>query len=374
MIQVEPPIAFGEDGGFLARQGNNICLNTFANAARGCRGYEASRKALAQSTLALGVNGKVGSLQQFIKANTMQVQATATQEVKPAVSQTNLGEPAIADLLSAVDVAWQLASVMQIPPLVLLVNPTTLQIAYNKIQQFQERTRYGFVFQAWGEEQPKLTITARCGAFASGQRGVQYASKRDSLAWQNLMNAFHFYRSNGYLYDTIGRSNAHPFVGALSIHFDQWVYYGHMESFTWTYDESNQLGGVEFSIEFVVSAMADTAQQPFVVMPMHAPTPSPSDPRYFGLENRSRSRPGETSISLDTNGFPIAVSAQGRIATGSGYGILVPGDYGVIGGTKTGGGTGGRGTGKGNFQAGDATSQRIVETVTSQFSVPFGLR
>ena len=83
----------------------------------------------------------------------------------------------------------------------------------NKVQQYNDRTRYGYVFQGWGEEQTRLTISAKCGAFSSGGRGVQYASKRDSAAWQNLMTAFQFYKNNGYIYDTLGKSNAHLFVG-----------------------------------------------------------------------------------------------------------------------------------------------------------------
>jgi len=380
MFQVEPPLPFGEDGGFLARQGNNISLDTFANAMSGYKGYEAARTAVAQSALAVGINGKTGSLQGFIQANSQKEHLT-WGEVQPTTSQTNLGEPAIADMLAAVDIARQVSGIMQIPPLVMLINPATLSIDYTKIQQFQERTRYGFVFHAWGEEQPTLSISARCGAFVSGGRGVQYASKRDSLSWQNLMNAFHLYKSNGYIYDTIGKSNAHHFIGALSIHYDQWIYYGHIESFNWTYDEGNELGGVEFSIEFTVSAMADMAQQPFVVMPMKSPTLSPSDPRYYGEANQAQNQPGNYSVGLGPDGKP-RVTTQGHIATGDDFGVLVPGGLESplekgTGFTKSGGGTGGTPVGSGGFEdpkVNEPLGQRIVTTEATQFSGPFGLR
>jgi len=239
------------------------------------------------------------------------------------------------------------------------VNPASFSVTYTKVQQFTDRTRFGFQFHAWGEEQPKISITAKCGAFVSGVRGVQYASKRDSYAWQNLMNAFHLYRNNGYIYDTIGKSNAHHFIGALSIHYDQWVYYGHMESFNWTYDDQNQLGGVEFQIEFVVSAMVDTAQQTFVVMPMKSPTPNPGDRRYVGLENRGSNRAGEFSIGLDTDGFPIHLSTQGRLATGSELGTL------FLGGTEM--GRQHRGVG---IVPGSASSQQGFKAAESSTSLP----
>jgi len=212
--------------------------------------------------------------------------------------------------MTAADIAWQLSTVLNAPPLVLLINPTSMEITYTKVQQFQDRTRYGFLFQAWGEEQPKITFSARCGAFVTGGKGVQYASKRDSRAWQNLMNAFHFYKNNGYIYDTIGKSNAHLFVGALSIHYDQMVYYGNMESFGWGYDENNQLGGVEFSIEFTVTAMLDTAQQKFVVTPMKSPIPSLSDPRYSGIESKSKNAPGEFSVGADSDGLTLTTGGR----------------------------------------------------------------
>lgn len=388
MIQVEPPIAFGEDGGFMSRRGNSIPVDTFGTAMRGYRGYEAARTALSQSTLAVGVNGKAGSVQEFIQTNSTNNPAVKRDRPDPVqgagghdLKQIKMGEPAIADLLSAADIAWQLSAAMQAPPLVLLINPQSLQMAYTKMQQFTDRTRFGFVFQAWGEEQPKLTITAKCGAFVSGQRGVQFASKRDSLAWQNLMNAFHLYRNNGYLYDTIGKSNAHHFVGALSIHYDQWVYYGHMESFNWTYEETNQQGGIEFSMEFTVSAMVDTAQQPFVVTPMRSPIPSESDPRYHGLENRAQNQPGEYSIGLDDSGKP-RLTSQGRVVTSESFGMLVPGGLEEVIEAKTGwtkpagGDVRGQYVSNKGFQSTVSTDitpgQRTV--MTSASTRPFGLR
>lgn len=383
MLQVEPPLVFGENGGFLATQENSIALDTFANASSGFQGYNAARTSLSQSTLAAGVNGKLSSLQQFVTANSTQPTENGKSVQGPPTESSNLGEPAVADMMAAADVAWQLSSIMQIPPLVLLINPSTVQINYTKLQQFQERTRYGYVFHAWGEEQPKLSITARCGAFIHGIRGVQSVSKRDSLAWRNLMNAFHFYRSNGYIYDTVGRSNAHPFVGALSIHYDQWVYYGHMESFSWGHDQSNELGGVEFTMDFTVSAMADTAQQPFVVAPMKAPTPSPSDPRYYGLQSKASNRASNFSIGFNEDGSP-RITTQGRVATGRDFGVLVPGGLGPVVEAKT-NWTKGHGvaptgntvavTGFQNFgETGSLSGQRQVLVSPPQYSKPFGLR
>jgi hypothetical protein len=224
-----------------------------------------------------------------------------TVAVKPKGGMLNgrLGTPAIADLDTAVDITMQLRALVQTPPLVLLINPQTLSMSYSKIQQFTDRTRYGFIFQAWGEEQPRLSISARCGAFVAGGKGVQFASRLDSAAWQNVQTMFHFYKHNGYIYDTVGKSNAHHMVGALSIHYDGWVYYGNLESFTYTLEEGNQLGGIVFDMEFTVNAMVDTSKSSLVVTPMKSPIPSRSDPRYYGQENRAAPSAGDISVGLD---------------------------------------------------------------------------
>jgi len=376
MLRVEPPLAFGEDGGFLARKGNSIPVNLFTQAQRS-GGYGAARKALSQSTLAVGVNGLVGSSQEFMRVNAR----SGTQVAAPPkpVGETNLGEPAIADLAQAVDLAWQLSAVMQVAPLVLLINPQNLSINYSKIQQFQDRSRHGYIFQAWGEEQPKLSITAKCGAFVSGGRGVQMVSRLDSVAWQNLMSAFHLYRNNGYIHDMTGKSNAHLFVGALSIHYDQWVYYGHMENFNWTLDEGNTHGGVEFSMEFTVSSMLDTASPSYNVAPMRSPTPAPWDAQYLSGATNS---PGEFSIGFDSDGTP-RLTTQGRVVTGESFGLLVPGglepmlQQGTGWVKPTAGANQGRPVSARGFQATgtvDLPGQRAVNVAVPSKLGPFGLR
>jgi len=306
IIQVEPPLVFGSVGGFPSGKSGVNSVTSYGTA-QGNTGYASARNSISQSNIS-SIGYTAGSPDGFITSNS---KASGKKGFSgEAANSGKLGAPAIADVYAAVDVAMQLSAIVNTPPLVLLINPTSLQIDRTKLQQYQDRTRYGYVFQAWGEEQPKISITARCGAFISGGRGVHVASRRDSVAWQNLMNAFHFYKNNGYIYDTVGHSNAHHFVGALSIQYDQWIYYGHMESFAFTLSETNQLGGVEFTMDFTVSRMVDTAPQPFTVKPMKSPIPSLSDPRYMGLQNQSKNAAGNFSIGengLTTQGRQVGV-------------------------------------------------------------------
>jgi hypothetical protein len=275
---------------------------------------------------------RVSSGAEYVTANSSSPNTNKNSTDTPVDSagdgSSRLGKPAIADVYTAVDIATQLSAALNTPPLVFLLNPENVQITYTKIQQFQDRSRYGFIYHGWGEEQPRLSITAKCGAFISGQKGVQFASKRDSAAWQNLTSALHFYKNNGYIHDTIGHSNAHHFIGAISIHYDQWIYYGHMESFNYGYDEALQHGGIEFQMEFVVSMMTDTHQAVAAVSPMMAPTPSPSDPRYLGMGDQgSGGKPGEFSVGGDGKGG-VHVTTQGREVSGAdGILTMVPQEF-----------------------------------------------
>ena len=203
----------------------------------------------------------------------------------------------LVDSATAADIALQLQALLNAPPLTLLVNPTSMSINFTKLQNYGTRVRNGYVFEAWGEEQPKLTISGTTAGFIAGLAdragitdtqftaqtasvsGYQWASRRDSAAWQNFMALYTFYRSNGYIFDTIGKSEAHLFVGAVVITYDQWSYVGHFESFEFGFEEGNQ-HRVEFSIEFTISEAYDSAQTPVALAPLLAPTTSLSDPRY----------------------------------------------------------------------------------------------
>jgi len=297
MIQVEPPLIIGsspdvydakKDVAGLIASGHSGAPKAFSAARSRLKDMPGGEQ-MAQAS----------SVESFVSAGfiTKPVGGGSVESVTvKGEGPTRIGTPAIADLHTAVDITMQLRGLVNTPPLILLINPQSLSMSYTKIQQFTDRTRFGYVFQAWGEEQPKLSVSAKCGAFITSGKGVQWASRRDSAAWQNLATALQFYRHNGYIYDTVGKSNAHHMVGALSIHYDGWVYYGNMESFSYTFEEGTQLGGIVFEMEFVVNAMVDTSKQSLVVTPMRSPVPSASDPRYSGKNNRALQSEGDRSV------------------------------------------------------------------------------
>ena|SRR3989344_1911633 len=316
MIQVEPPLAYAVQGDKSKKDFAGI-LQAGHGAAPAA--FRAARNAINASLPGGSVMTAWKSVEAFVAGGVINKPAGSDGlETKTLRGDGagRIGTPAIADLYTAVDITMQLRALVNTPPLILLINPMSLSMKYTKKQQYTERTRYGFVFQAWGEEQPLLSIEAKCGTFISGGRGVQWASRRDSAAWQNLTTAFHFYRHNGYIYDTVGKSNAHHFVGALSIHYDGWVYYGNMESFNYSFEETQQRGGVVFSMEFVVNAMVDTSKTATVVAPMRSPIPSPSDPRYGGFANQATQGGGDFDMVAGTDEPATGVITAPGISVG----------------------------------------------------------
>lgn len=275
------------------------------------------------------------------------------------VGESQANQAAVADLVQALDVILQLNRVLATPPLTLLINPEQLQMTYTKKQTYQDRNRYNFIFQSWGEEQMRLSVQGRSAGFVAGAggnlqlrrqsrlnrevvtgqetesvSGYQYASKWDSAAWQNLMSLFTFYRNNGYIYDTAGRprSEAHLFIGNIEIAYDQWVYLGNFENFQYSYDEHQQHGAVQFSFEFVVSFMYDRAQNT-AVRPISPPTPSPSASRRGGTPFIPNPQAKATaSVRLPSEGDPstaildplVDPFEQQNVRRGTGTGTIDP--------------------------------------------------
>jgi hypothetical protein len=267
-----------------------------------------------------GLNSVSGNDQ--ARLQTLQRIVSAGQVVTGATTTTE--RSVLADVNTAADIAFQIEKMLQTPPLTLLINPASLSVSYSSIHNYSERSRKGFIFERWGEGQPTMSFSGSTGAFIAGAAagsgagalttesssvsGMQFASKRDSAAWQNFTSLYHFYRNNGYIYDTINKTEAHLMIGALAIDYDQFTYVGHMESFDYSYDEANP-HRVEWSIEFVVDQMYDVAQPPVAVVPQAAPQPNPSYPSRF--HQSFIRRPDAGGVSRGTRGNPNVLNSSG---------------------------------------------------------------
>jgi hypothetical protein len=227
---------------------------------------------VATSTVGVASQGQPGALEQFYTSGADLINASGFATRNPVLSDAN----------TARDISSQLAKMRSVPPLTLLVNPSTFTRTYTTVQKFTDRSRFGFIFDRWGEGQVTASISGSTGAFIAGAgvipdtpTGVQYASKRNSAAFQNFLSLYHFYRNNGYIYDTVNRTEAHLAVGAIAIDYDQFTYVGHIESFTYTYD-STKPHNIDWSMEFTIDRLYDLSGQPLAVTQLSNPNGVPA--------------------------------------------------------------------------------------------------
>ena len=97
------------------------------------------------------------ALEQIISAGRLISSAGGTEEVS-----------VITDIYTYADIALQVQGMVKTPPLRLLVNPQELTITHTSIQEYQNRSREGYIFQRWGTAQPKLSIKGSTGSFITG--------------------------------------------------------------------------------------------------------------------------------------------------------------------------------------------------------------
>jgi len=218
--------------------------------------------------------------------------ATSLREAASAPRPSGLGLPpasVLADVYTAADMRLQREALVRMAetPLTLLVNPSEMTRTFDRIQSYQARTRAGFVYQVWGEQLVKVSFIGSTAGFVAGSSkgyqalvdhdtgtpsGYQWASRRDSAAWQNFSSLVQFYRNNGYIYDNLGRSEAHLMIGSVRITFDDFVYEGHIDSFNFEFSEDSP-HRVQFNMEFTATRIVDQTRASGSVAPMNAPNP-----------------------------------------------------------------------------------------------------
>jgi hypothetical protein len=177
------------------------------------------------------------------------------------VTENNTSQAGLSDRDVALDIIDQYKQLRDLPPMVFLVNPQSLGLSYNKVQQYSERTRFGYVFQAWGEELPDLDVQCKSGAYiaygdsSKTATGLQFASMRDSASFRQILAILAMYRNGATIRDRVGRSEVIHEVGRFVIEYDGTRYKGTLESFEYGYDETQMLGGMDFSFKMKVHEM-----------------------------------------------------------------------------------------------------------------------
>lgn len=162
------------------------------------------------------------------------------------------------DRLVALDILDQYKQLKDLPPITLLINPQSMTISYTKIQAYQDQTRMGYIFQAWGEDIPTMQISCKIGPYLSynrdpkKSRGLHHTSRRDSAPYRQLMNLLALFKNGATIRDRLGRSEMIHQVGYHVIEYDGARYTGHIKSFNWGISSDQPTGGLDFDMDFEI--------------------------------------------------------------------------------------------------------------------------
>jgi len=251
--------------------------------------------------------------------------------------------PALFTCNQLADMHEQYLSMARTPALLMLINPNDMNVTYNKLQQFTERTRQGYIFKAWGHEPTTISFSGQIGAFYAGESnssdvkysgefitetdnptGNQERSRRFAASYQNLMNLQSLYLNNGYIRDRANSTDMRPSlghhqIGTVNIWFDGVHYRGHFDKLEYSFEEKFNRGGLSYSFDFTAMEIIDKAESPVMLSKLDEPSSGggmasgsllgvgDSDitaPADWSLDSIAQGSPGEDmSTPWDTEGW-----------------------------------------------------------------------
>jgi hypothetical protein len=221
---------------------------------------------------------------------------------------------------------------LDLPPIVFAINPNSISFNYTDRQSYADVTRYGFIFHRWGEEQTEITINCTIGAFIAGRdrvetpdfdgniqgiSGLQYVSRRDSLAFRNLTSILALYRNSATIVDLLGRSRAYHAVGTQCIHYDGQTWEGRLKSMEYSLSEDQPHGGIEFSMSFTVFKHTQEGfEYKSHLLPMKPPSASADQVGSIGQMGDDLSDIGSSASSIGQSTLDALSSIAGDVDLG----------------------------------------------------------
>ena len=156
--------------------------------------------------------------------------------------------------------------------MVLHVNPATMSITYQKVIEYTQ-TLGGYVEQYFGDGPAEVSFSGSSGGFmrlgtgltsVTGPGPVNHlvrspaqslgGTRRETIAYDKLLDLLALYKSNGAVYDSNGQIYAQ---GLVKMHFDGVQWYGTFGSFSVT-ESAEKPFMFEFTASFTVHFEAHT--------------------------------------------------------------------------------------------------------------------
>jgi len=145
-------------------------------------------------------------------------------------------------------------------PLVLLINPTSLETRYvPKIAEQRVRwvgSNIPYIFHGQHDELDVLSASGKSAMFISDEKGLTRVERRQTAGYENIARLLAIYRNNGTNRNTKPNGKVNPCtiesVGRVILSYNGFIYRGHFISFSISENDSMQFN-MDFSFEFKVT-------------------------------------------------------------------------------------------------------------------------
>lgn len=154
------------------------------------------------------------------------------------------------------------------PPLVLLMNPESLEIR-GTTKVVESRVRWtdkrdsGFVFHAHHDELDAIAVTGKSALFYT-DNGLVSRQRSRTIGWENAQQLLAVYRNNGMNFNPKPNSRSSSLissVGSVRITYDLTSYSGHFTSFS-VLETQEKPFNLSFNFEFKVETRGGSSDEP----------------------------------------------------------------------------------------------------------------
>lgn len=150
----------------------------------------------------------------------------------------------------------QIDILKNMPPLLLLINPSEFSRSYEHTADSGVKGRYGNIVSLWLERPMKISSSGMsAGQYAmdvGGYGGLTTENRVHSLSYQNLMSLFMIYKNNGVIYAGDESQAGIPIVTcSIYIYYDNHIYIGSFSDFSID-DDASKPFNIKYSFTFDV--------------------------------------------------------------------------------------------------------------------------
>ena len=153
----------------------------------------------------------------------------------------------------------QIQAIQNIPPLILLINPSQFSLSFEHTTDSSVKTRHGHIVHMWIEKPARISASGvTAGQYvvnAEGHGGLTNENRVHSLSYANLSSLIGIYKNNGRIFIGDEANSTNRGVQLLSftvfIYYDEHLYLGSFDDFQ-VIDDANKPYNMSYDMKFSV--------------------------------------------------------------------------------------------------------------------------